>query len=63
MNSTLTQNFGTAQPAFRRTAGTGDSSLRRTPRDDALDPIRGILFGTLLSVLGFWLPLALTLSR
>ncbi len=30
---------------------------------DALDPVRGILFGMLLSVLGFWLPLALALTH
>ena len=31
--------------------------------EDALDPIRGILFATLISIFGFWLPLALALSR
>lgn len=31
--------------------------------DDALDPIRGILVGALISIVGFWLPLALALSR
>jgi hypothetical protein len=44
----------------------------RTPRtygkrarvmEDALDPIRGILIGTLLSIAGFWLPLALALTQ
>lgn len=30
---------------------------------DALDPVRGILFGILLSVLGFWLPLALAVTH
>ena len=30
---------------------------------DALDPARGILVGMLLSVLGFWLPLALALTQ
>lgn len=32
------------------------------PADDQLDAIRGILFGTLLSVVGFWLPLAVALT-
>jgi hypothetical protein len=31
--------------------------------DDALDAIRGIIVGTLLSMLGFWLPLAIALAR
>jgi hypothetical protein len=31
--------------------------------EDALDPIRGILIGTLLSIAGFWLPLALALTQ
>ncbi|HJU20995.1 MAG TPA: hypothetical protein VJ891_00675 [Casimicrobiaceae bacterium] len=31
--------------------------------EDALDPIRGILLAALISIVGFWLPLALTLSR
>lgn len=31
--------------------------------DDALDAIRGIIIGTLLSMLGFWLPLAIALAR
>jgi hypothetical protein len=33
------------------------------PSDDPLDAMRGILFGTLLSMLGFWLPLVLFLTR
>jgi hypothetical protein len=37
---------------------------RRPPGDDgALDAIRGIIVGTLVSVLGFWLPLAIALVR
>ena len=36
---------------------------RRPPRGDALDPIRGILIGALLSMAGFWLPLALLLAH
>ena len=63
MSHTLTQKFGTARPPFRRAIDTCAYSFRRTPRDDGLDPMRGILIGTLLSVLGFWLPLALTLAR
>jgi hypothetical protein len=38
--------------------------LRRPPpREDALDPIRGIMIGALLSIAGFWLPLAVALSH
>jgi hypothetical protein len=36
---------------------------RQRTTEDALDPIRGILVGTLISIFGFWLPLALALSR
>ncbi|HET8584105.1 MAG TPA: hypothetical protein VFM89_00060 [Casimicrobiaceae bacterium] len=35
---------------------------RSQPREDALDPARGIITGVLLSVAGFWLPLALFLA-
>jgi len=52
MHYTLTQAIGTTPPEYRR-----------TPADDALAPIRGILIGSLLSVFGFWLPLALALAR
>ncbi len=31
--------------------------------DGALDAIRGIIVGTLVSVLAFWLPLAIALTR
>ena len=31
--------------------------------DDSLDAMRGIIFGALLSVLVFWLPLAVALTR
>ena len=43
----------------------GISSLRRAQSrvDDPLDPIRGILVGIALSVLGFWLPVALLVSQ
>lgn len=38
--------------------------VRRTPpRESALDPIRGIMIGALLSIAGFWLPLALVLTH
>jgi len=57
MNPTLTQKFATPLPARQRMARAAGPSFRRS--DDALDPMRGIVFGTLLSVLGFWLPLAL----
>jgi len=34
------------------------------PREeDALDAIRGVIAGTVLSVLGFWLPLAIVLAH
>ncbi|HLX29749.1 MAG TPA: hypothetical protein VKV24_14810 [Casimicrobiaceae bacterium] len=36
---------------------------QRRATEDALDPIRGILAGTLISIVGFWLPLALALTR
>ena len=36
---------------------------RPPPREDALDPIRGIMLGALLSIAGFWLPLALALAH
>ena len=38
-------------------------SRRPPPREDALDPIRGIMIGALLSIVGFWLPLALAVIR
>jgi len=42
------------------TAGT----LRRPRRDDdALDAIRGIIMGTLLSLAAFWMPLAIALTH
>jgi len=31
--------------------------------DDALDAIRGIIVGMLLSIVRFWLPLAIALAR
>jgi hypothetical protein len=31
--------------------------------DDPLRAMRGILFGMLVSVLGFWLPLAMTIAH
>jgi hypothetical protein len=36
---------------------------RSQSREDALDPARGIITGVLLSVAGFWLPLALFLAH
>lgn len=33
------------------------------PRADSQDAVRGILLGVLLSMAGFWLPLALLLIR
>ena len=53
MGHTLTHSFaGTRAPRRERVAG-----------DDPLDAARGILFGLMLSVLGFWLPLALALTQ
>ena len=38
--------------------------LRRLRSDgDPLDAIRGIFVGTVLSILAFWMPLAITLTR
>ena len=36
--------------------------MQATLRGDPLDAMRGILVGVALSVLGFWLPLALILG-
>jgi hypothetical protein len=36
---------------------------RTTSADDALDAMRGIVCATLVSVLGFWIPLAVALTR
>lgn len=38
-------------------------SRHNTPADDPLAAARGIMFGILISVLGFWLPLAIALIR
>jgi len=48
--------------ALAHRAGTPTyRAYRSLPRDDALDPIRGIVIGVLASIAGFWLPLALVL--
>jgi hypothetical protein len=53
MGHTLTHSFATARaPRRERVAG-----------DDPLDAARGILLGLMLSVLGFWLPLALVFTQ
>jgi hypothetical protein len=36
---------------------------RTTSADDALDAMRGILCATLVSALGFWIPLAVALIQ
>jgi len=36
---------------------------RRQGDEDPLDAIRGIMMGTLLSILAFWMPLAISLTR
>jgi hypothetical protein len=42
-----------------------EAGFLRRPRhdDDALDAIRGIILGSLVSLLVFWLPLAVALVR
>jgi hypothetical protein len=47
-------------PTFR--VHRGSRAIAR-PHEDALDPMRGIIIGVLLSVAGFWLPLALILAH
>jgi hypothetical protein len=50
--------------ALAHTAATPTHRAHRPlPREEALDPIRGIMIGVLLSIAGFWLPLALVLAR
>jgi hypothetical protein len=40
------------------------SGIARRDRDgDPLDAMRGIMMGTLLSMLAFWMPLAIALTR
>lgn len=51
MAYTLTRAIGISRPSWRRTETA----------DDPLAAMRGIIIGTALSVLGFWLPLALLL--
>ena len=46
-----------------RTAGSRARAGTPLPRGDALDPMRGILVGALLSLAGFWLPLAFVLTH
>ena len=41
----------------------GESWRRPHSDDDPLDAIRGILFGTLASIIAFWIPLAYSLTR
>ena len=36
---------------------------RRWNDDDPLAAMRGIIFGTLVSILAFWMPLTLALTR
>ncbi len=52
MASTLAHGVWPAAPISRH---------RDNRVDDPLDPMRGVVIGTLLSLLGFWLPLALLL--
>lgn len=39
------------------------ASRQSDVRDDPLDAARGIIVGVLISILGFWLPLAIALMR
>jgi len=41
------------------------AAVVRRPRhdDDPLAAMRGIIFGTLMSILAFWMPLAIALTR
>ena len=36
---------------------------RRRQDDDPLAAMRGIIFGTLVSIIAFWMPLAIALTR
>jgi hypothetical protein len=36
---------------------------RRRHDDDPLAAMRGIIFGTLVSIIAFWMPLAIALTR
>ena len=36
---------------------------RRRQDDDPLAAMRGIIFGTLVSIIAFWMPLTIALSR
>jgi hypothetical protein len=53
MGHTLTHHF----------AGTRAPRRERLRSDDPLDAARGTLFGLMLSVLAFWLPLAFVLTQ
>jgi len=54
MTSMLTQNVWPVAGEYWR---------RPQAEDDPLDAIRGILFGTLASIVGFWIPLAYSLTH
>ena len=53
MTYMLTQDFWPAAGSWRR----------RYPDDDPLAAMRGIIMGSLLSILAFWMPLAIALTR
>ena len=57
MNCLLIQEVRSSPALFARARGQSTAMV-----DDPLDPMRGVLIGTLMSVLGFWLPLALVLA-
>lgn len=59
MAHTLTHDAGPAARDSRRYARVNHF----TRANDPLGAARGIIFGVLISVLGFWLPLAIALIR
>jgi len=59
MAHTFTHDVRPAARFSRRYARVDNS----TRVDDPLGAARGIIFGVLISILGFWLPLAIALIR
>ena len=59
MAHTLTHNGRPAVSFSRQRTRAYNPTLA----DDPLDAARGIIFGVMISVLGFWLPLAIALIR
>jgi len=59
MAHTLTHDGRPAESYSRHRTRANNPTLA----DDPLDAARGVIFGVLISVLGFWLPLAIVLIR